>query len=190
MDTKADHLADQELVRAVLAGDPGAVTDLVQRLRCIPRILAALNRRRGGLLGAEDLDDLTQDTLALLWPRMESYTGQASLETWFYGFCFNGFMNAVRKERRRQGVDSLEERAVAGHADPPPVSEHDDVHRGLEQLDEREARAIRLKYFDQLTFEEIGVRLDISPNTAKTIYYRGMRRLEQLLRRGSGEVGP
>ena len=190
MDSKADHFADRELVRAVLAGDPSAIDALVQRLRCIPRILTMLNQRMGGVLGPEDLGDLTQDTLALLWPRMEGYTGQAALETWFYGFCFNAFMNAVRKGRRRHGVDSLEEHSVASPSSPSPVLDYDHLHRGLEQLDEKETRVIRLKYFDGLTFEEIGARLGISPNTAKTCYYRGMRRLEEFLRRGMGEVEP
>jgi DNA-directed RNA polymerase specialized sigma24 family protein len=82
MDSNADHLADRDLVRAVLRGESSAVDALVQRLRCIPRILALLNQRVGGALGPEDMNDLTQDTLVRLWPRMENYTGQASLETW------------------------------------------------------------------------------------------------------------
>jgi RNA polymerase sigma-70 factor (ECF subfamily) len=187
MDSNADHLADRDLVRAVLRGESSAVDALVQRLRCIPRILALLNQRVGGVLGPEDMNDLTQDTLVRLWPRMENYTGQAALETWFYGFCFNGFMNALRKGSRAHVLDSLSEQ-VASPDGPPAALDYDHVHRGLEQLGELETRVIRLKYFDDLTFEEIGARLGISPNTAKTRYYRGMRKLEELLRRGREEV--
>jgi RNA polymerase sigma-70 factor (ECF subfamily) len=160
----------------------------VQRLRCVPRILALLNQRMGGVLGAEDLNDLTQDTLTCLWPRMEHYTGQAALETWVYGYCFNGFMNALRKGRKQRTTALTE--AMAG----PPAArarfEYDDLHRGLERLEERETRIIRLKYYDDLTFEEIGGRLGISPNTVKTCFYRGMRRLEVLLRSGGAEDQP
>jgi len=188
MEPKADHLADQELVRAVLAGDPRAIDALVERLGCIPRVLTLLNQRVGGALGPEDLGDLTQDTLALLWPRMANYTGEASLETWFYGFCFNGFMNAVRKKRQMQSVDSLPEKPAALPTRISGLLEYEHVHRGLEQLGGREMRVIRLKYFDELTFEEIGARMGLSPNTVKTCYYRGMRRLETLLRCGTREV--
>jgi RNA polymerase sigma-70 factor, ECF subfamily len=188
MDSQTDHLEDQELVRAVLGGDHRAIELLVQRLRCIPRILAMLNQRMSGNLGPEDLNDLTQDMLALLWPRLKGYTGQAALESWFYGFCLNGYMNAVRKGWRRQAQDLLEEQSIAGPPAPASALEYDELHRGLERLEERETRVIRLKYFDELTFDEIGTRLGISPNTVKTCFYRGMRRLEELLRQGSEEA--
>lgn len=184
MERKADHPSDLLLVQAVLRREPRAIDALVQRLRCIPRILALLNQRMGGILGPEDLNDLTQDTLARLWPRMENYTGQAALETWVYGYCFNGFMNAVRKGRRRRVTTSLSD-SMPGPVVPAAGLEYDDLERGLERLDERETRIIRLKYYDDLTFEEIGGRLGISPNTAKTCFYRGMRRLEELLRNAS-----
>jgi molybdate transport system substrate-binding protein len=39
---------------------------LVQRLGCIPRVLAILNHRMGGVLGPEDLNDLTEDHVQLV----------------------------------------------------------------------------------------------------------------------------
>jgi RNA polymerase sigma-70 factor (ECF subfamily) len=189
MDPRADHPTDLELVRAVLRRDPAAVDALVVRMRCIPRILSLLNQRMGSVLAAEDLSDLTQDILARLWPRMRDYTGEAALETWFYGYCFNGLMNAVRKQRRLRSMQQASPlESIPGPSSPPRL-EFDHLQRSLEHLDPRETRIIRLKYFDDLTFEEIGGRLEISPNTAKTCFYRGMRRLEELLR-ASGEGEP
>lgn len=184
MDPQADHTEDQALVRDVLSGDARATDALVRRLACVPRILALLNQRMGNLLGPEDVSDLVQDTLASLWPRMREYTGQASLESWAYGFCFNGYMNAVRRSRHRR-VEALDEEQV--QSSPRVQLDYDHLHRGLARLEEREVRVIRLKYFDGLTFDEIGTRLGISPNTAKTCHYRGMRRLETLLRSEGSE---
>lgn len=181
MDTSKDHSSDTELVRAVLKRDSRAVSTLVERLRCIPRILVVLNQRMGNGLGPEDLNDLTQDVLALLWPRLESYNGQASLETWVYGFCFNAVRNALRKGWRRHATGELDETLLES-SEPLPGNDHDHLYRALERLGERETAVIRLKCFDDLTFEEIGVRLSMPTNSAKTSYYRGMRKLEELLR--------
>ena len=41
---------------------------------------------------------------------------------------------------------------------------------------------IRLKHFQELTFEEISSRLSIPANTAKTKYYRGLEKLRETLR--------
>lgn len=186
MDASKDHNSDTTLVRAVLERDPRAVATLVERLRCIPRILAVLNQRLGNGLGPEDLNDLTQDVLALLWPRLELYNGQASLETWAYGFCFNAVRNALRRGRRRQAAGELDEALLESPA-AAPGDDYDDLQRALERLAPREGAVIRLKYFDGLTFEEIGARLSMPTNSAKTSYYRGMRKLEELLRAGQEE---
>jgi RNA polymerase sigma-70 factor, ECF subfamily len=190
MSTPAEHDEDRDLVRAALASDPEAVARLVARLGCIPRILALLNGRMGRVFSGEDMRDLEQETLATLWPRMRSYTGQAALETWVYGFCFNGFMNGVRKARRHRPVGALQEQDLARSEPGAGLADLELLLAALERLEPREASVIRLKYFDDLTFEEIGRRLVLSPNTAKTAFYRGMRRLEELLRGRDREEEP
>jgi RNA polymerase sigma-70 factor (ECF subfamily) len=178
-----DHDRDQQLVRAVLSEEPAAIDAFVARLRCIPRILSVLNQRVGGAFQPDDLDDLSQDTLTAFWTRLGDYSGQSALETWAYGFCVNGFMSALRRKRTRSGVAAIDDDLVA-----PVVSagsgsvEYEHLYRVLERLELKAQCVIRHKYFDELTFEEIGARMRMSSNTAKTCYYRGMKRLEGLLR--------
>jgi RNA polymerase sigma factor (sigma-70 family) len=188
MDASADHPSDLELVRAVLRRESRAIEALVQRARCIPRILALLNQRTGNALGLDDLNDLTQEVLIQLWPRLASYTGQAALETWFYGYCFNGLMNAVRKGRRAPRVTELPD-ALPGRVELGPTLDHEALELALAQLGSREQRIIHLKYYDELTFEEIGARLAISQNTAKTCFYRGLRRLQALMKKHGDRGG-
>lgn len=179
----ADHPSDRELVSRVLAEDGQAIETLVARLRCVPRILGRINQRAGGPLGREDLDDLTQDALAALWTRLDDYSGRASLETWAYGFCVNVFMNGWRRSRKHRARDvAVESELPVSAGERPFLSEYEELHRGLAQLEEVDTRVIRLKYFEDMTFEEIGTRLHIPPRKAKTRFYRGMKRLQSLLR--------
>lgn len=46
---------------------------------------------------------------------------------------------------------------------------------------------IELKQFEELTFESTAERLDISVNTARTRYYRGLNKLRTLLPAGLNE---
>jgi RNA polymerase sigma factor (sigma-70 family) len=50
----------------------------------------------------------------------------------------------------------------------------------LETLGGQEAELLRLKHFEGMTFQQIGQHLSLSPNTAKAVYYRGLRRLNGL----------
>jgi RNA polymerase sigma-70 factor (ECF subfamily) len=172
------HEPDAELVRAVLARDSGAFERLVERMACLPRILDGLNARLGRPLSDHDLADVAQDTLVLLWRKLDAFNGSASLETWVFGIARFELMNAVRKSRRRR-TSELPEPDLHEAPDEEALHplDHEFVQRELAALDGAEAVVIRMKHFDDLTFEEIGARLGYSINTVKTRYYRGISRL-------------
>lgn len=177
------HGPDVELARRVLADEEGAFQRFVERMRVLPRILDVLNARLGRPLNDHDLADLAQDTLILVWRKLSTFAGGSTLETWVFGVARLELMNFVRKTRRR-----------ATSAEPfdadcmlAPLHEHESLdygilHEALAGLEPLEADVIRLKHFDDLTFEAIGARCRIPVNTAKTRYYRGIRHLQQALR--------
>ncbi|MCK6445803.1 MAG: sigma-70 family RNA polymerase sigma factor [Planctomycetes bacterium] len=182
--------ADKALLARVRRGDAIAVEAFVQRMACVPLILAAQNARLGKVLGPAQLDDAAQEVLTLIWTRLETFEGRSTLETWVYRFCVNTLMNAVRRERRSRRNEELSEEA----ADPTLVdaetryTRYDHLYLGIAKLPAEERVCIHLKHFEERTFDEIGARLGISPNTAKTQYYRGLRRLQELLAREERET--
>lgn len=175
------YRSDLALVRAALAGQEPARARFAERMRCVPRVLAILNRRCAGSLAAEDLHDLAQEALLQIWQRLETFEARATLETWTERFCFHLFMNRLRSRRRERSRNTAvpQDELVAERGHAPALDEG--LLRALEELGPPEADILRLKHFDELTFEEIGTLLGISPNTAKTQYYRGLRWLRQRL---------
>jgi RNA polymerase sigma-70 factor (ECF subfamily) len=150
-------------------------------MRCVPRILVALNRRAASRLGPEELADLTQDTLTTIWRRLDTFEGRAALESWVFRVCAFEMQNRLRGQARAERRRAHGERAELG-ADPPSSPlDFDHVHRGLDRLGPPECDIIRLRHFEELSFEEIGARLALSANTAKSYYYRGLTRLRRLL---------
>lgn len=175
---------DVRLAAAARAGDIRAEDELIQRLRCVPQILHAKNAQIGSPLARDELLDLTQDTLEVVWRKLPSFEGRSSLETWVYAYCQNQLMNAIRSKDRRLApvTDADVEAAIDPHGDARlRQHEFDHVHLGLEDLERTQAHVIRLKHFEQLTFEEIAARLELSSNTVKTHYYRGLEKLRALL---------
>lgn len=180
-------------MREVLSRNEDAIERLVQRMKCVPRILAIQNARLGRPLNEHDLADLTQDASIIIWKKLDRYAGQAALEGWLYRLCCLELMNFLRKKKRRvriTGRDYDEESDApgdGGHRMDP--WEYEDLYRGLEELPEDEADVISQKHFEERTFDQIGARLGISPNTAKTRYYRGLQNLQQILERGGSAHG-
>jgi len=182
--SKDDHVADVELARRARAGDRRAIDAFVARMACVRKVLAYKNAQFGSPLETNELEDVIQNTLTAVWRKLESYEGRGSLEAWTYRFSYLELMAHLRRDRRFPGL--LEDVKAGATVDPRPTSsatnarfEH--LYNGLERLDPLTARIIRWKHIDLYTFEEIAARLDLSPNTAKTRYYRGMRKLRSLL---------
>lgn len=186
---------DLRLTRRAREGDAEALELFVERMRCIPRILAVKNRRAGSPLASEDLADLAQDVFGTVWRRLDSYAGEASLESWVFRFCVLMLMDAVRRRSRRPVPLAGSEE---GPASEPPGGggarqaaveplDYEHVHAALDRLPREESEVVVLKQFDGLTFERIAERLNLSPNTAKTRYYRGLERLRGLLAVPLGE---
>lgn len=180
---------DRALASACLRGDAGSLEVLASRLTCVPRILASINHRMGGPLGEEDLADLSQDTLIVIWGKLGSFEGRGRLETWAYRFCFLEFMNRLRRTERRQRVvgASLESLDSVPSPIEPSVREFEVLEVGLAELGSPEADVIRMKHFDGWTFDDIAARLGQAPSTVKSQYYRGLdwlkRRLEPVMRK-------
>lgn len=175
-------LEDRDLVRRTLAGDPRAEERFVRRMRCVPRMVAAKNARLGRPLGAEEVEDVAQEAMTAIWRKLENFDGRGPLEVWVYRFCF---FELLRKLRNRRGLPgSLEEVGTDREPLAPEIHQavdHEHVHESLERLDDDVAVILRLKHFEDLTFEALSSRLGISPNTAKARYYRGLRQLKRWL---------
>jgi RNA polymerase sigma-70 factor (ECF subfamily) len=176
--------ADHRLVREVLLGNDASVDALIDRLRCVPLILSHRNFRMGSPLSRDDLTDLNQDTLTLVWQKLEEFEGRSSLETWIYSFCSHQMLNAIRSKRRRPQTtddDALDQSVV--HADEAIDGKllYEHVYAGLARLDGPQAEVIQLHHFSALTFEQIAAQLKLSTSTAKSHYYRGVERLRGLL---------
>ena len=170
----------------ILAGERRELGRLAERMRCIVRILRVLNLKHGCTLGEDELADLSQDVLVIVWRKLPEYQGLVALEGWVYGFCALELKNALRKKRRRAPeADVSGAEAVSALASPPEPSrwDFDHVHACLGRIAPEEARVIRLKHFEERTFEEIGRLLEVSPNTIKARYYRGLMELRALMRK-------
>lgn len=182
---------DLELVEAVLSKRADAVVELVHRLGCVPRFLAARNSQLGGPLSPLDLEDVVQDALVVVWRKLPEFHGRTSLDVWVYRICCYELLNAIRRRgrigrERRVPDETFEATGVDLEAEWDRGERYERLYDALERLTDEERAIVRLKHFENLSFTEIGAELSVSTNTAKTRYYRGLKRLSGILRPRNG----
>lgn len=178
------HASDLSLVRRAASGNALAVAELVQRLECIPAMLRELHRRYGAPLASDELAEIEQNTLAVLWSKLVSFEGRAALETWSYRFVRHELLKAFerRDRNRRSVVDGAAVLARVPQAEPrEPEIDPGVLSECIERVGSPAADVIRMRHFDELGFEDIAMRCGEPLGTIKARYYRGLERLKELV---------
>lgn len=178
------HPGDLQLVQAVLRREPAALEQFGARVACAHRFVALCNGQLGRVLRADELEDAAQSAIATVWHKLDSYRGEASLETWVFRFCDFEVRNAGRRAMRRRApsLDEVAEPKQDGAPVEAAVDDADQVHAAIARLPADEAVVVQLKHFQALTFDAIGTNLGCSANTVKTRYYRAIAALRHHLR--------
>lgn len=69
------------------------------------------------------------------------------------------------------------------HSTPPPTlaPEFDDMWHALESTTPRQRAVLVLRYYDDLTVDQIAEAMQTRPGTVKSLIHRGLKKLEKVL---------
>jgi RNA polymerase sigma-70 factor (ECF subfamily) len=181
--------ADVDLARRARSGNADAVDELLRRMACVRRFHVHKNEQLGRPLEVHELEDVIQETLFALWQKLDEYRGSGPLEAWAYRFAYVRLVGRVRKlDRRPRLIDDVREAVPEPLAEPlEDAYRYEVLYLTLERVGARDRDLIRMKVFDQRTFEDLAVLLELPVGTVKTRFYRALARLRALLET-SGEA--
>jgi RNA polymerase sigma-70 factor (ECF subfamily) len=174
---------DVELVRKARRGDSAAIEAVLQRLACVRTMLRACHRRHGSTLPPDELAEVEQEVHAALWAKLDGFEGRAALETWAYRFVALELLKAFerRARRRRATADDARLASVPAHESEELSVDAAVLHEALDRVGGPSADVIRQRHFEALAFDEIAARSGEPESTIKARYYRGLKRLREVL---------
>lgn len=181
----ADYIVadDRRLVELALEGDDTAFEYLFNRYRdAIHRLFV---QRLGG---ANAADDLLQETFIKVYINLHRYRGDYTFGQWVYTIARNTFIDFIR---RRQDDLSIDERfsAPASSAPTPEESvinlqQRSQIEHYLSLLTPRYRQLIIMRFFDEYSYEEIAVKLELPLGTVKTQIHRAREKMCFLITAG------
>lgn len=148
--------------------------------------------------------DLSQEIWVKLWKHLCGFRGESKLFSWLYRVGMNVFLDKKNSlvnstESRRSVVreeisviELLSNTSNEAESIVPP-SNHNPQHeaerasaymlveRALERLSAGERTVFVAKHFHDLTFKEIAEELGTHEGTAKTLHFRALKKLQQIL---------
>jgi RNA polymerase sigma-70 factor (ECF subfamily) len=133
-----------------------------------------------------DTRDLLQEIFVKLAREPKLLAGVRNERAFLIRLAHNAAIDLIRrrgtrnKTREQFAVEKISPFATAN--DPDEQIFRDELAAALAELPEEQRAVVHLKLWEELTFEEIAVALDISPNTAASRYRYGLDKLRDRLR--------
>ncbi len=122
-----------------------------------------------------DADDATQDAFALAWRNRRSLRDPARFDAWFGRIIVNVCRQRLRQRPRHQ-IQPLDIEIGPAVADASQsASERDAVSRAISRLDADHRIVVILRYWSDLSVDEIAARLDVPSGTVKSRLHYALR---------------
>ncbi|MGA2863939.1 MAG: sigma-70 family RNA polymerase sigma factor [Verrucomicrobiota bacterium] len=189
--------AEADLLARCRRGEAGAWDELFDRhYAAAGRFILQL----GHDFTREDVQEICQETFLSVIRNLDSFRGQSQFQTWLFRIAANKARDfregrqAAKRGGGRTTVSLQAEDAETGLAlDPPGNTPAPDasllnreqgalVRQALEQLGQPCRELIELRYFAELSYEELGRSLGLNPKTVSSRLSKCLDRLEIIAR--------
>jgi RNA polymerase sigma-70 factor (ECF subfamily) len=137
-------------------------------------------RRRLYPLSTSDLDDLVEETMIVVWRRLDSVPEDAELP-WMLGVARNVLRNARRSKNRRSHFEATFSPPTNVASAEDSVVADTSVRDALAALNDDEREIVLLHAWDGLDTHALSVYLSISTNAAAVRLSRAQSRFRELL---------
>ncbi len=124
----------------------------------------------------EDALDAVQNAVCKALEHYEDLKNEAAVKTWFYRIVLNESLAILNQKKREAAVDENE--SLERPYEEKGYEIHDDLYDRIGRLEETVQKIIKLRFFEELTLDEIARILGINLNTVKTKLYRGLKTLK------------
>jgi RNA polymerase sigma-70 factor (ECF subfamily) len=189
--------SEQELLVRCRRGEARAWDDLFDRYYPLAgRFVFQLSPA----LSPQDAEEILQESFLAVIRNLHLFQGHSSFQTWLYRIAANKTRDFLQKQRaaRRGGGEvpfSLDAKnpETGLRIDPPSLGPGPDstlmtaermvaLRQALDRLGDPCREIIELKYFGELSYDEISRELNLNPKTVSSRLSKCLDKLEQIVR--------
>ncbi len=138
------------------------------------------------VLDHDDANDLVQNTFIKAWTSINFFRGDAKLSTWLYRIAVNECITFLNIQRQKNNI-SIDDADVflLNKLEGDDYFDGDEAQYKLQQailsLPEKQRLVFNMRYYDELSYEEISDILGTSVGALKASYHHAAKKIENFL---------
>ncbi len=134
----------------------------------------------------EDADDALQNTFINAWKSIGDFRSDSSIYTWLYTIATNEALSLINKRRKNSAMslDDLESHfasSIEGSSWFDGDAAQVKLQNAILQLPEKQRIVFNLKYYEDITYEEMSKILNTSVGALKASYHHAVKKIEIII---------
>lgn len=141
---------------------------------------------RNIVLNHDDTDDVLQNTFIKVFQNLKNFKGESKLFSWIYRIATNEAITFINSKAKRNGQTSeaFQQKQVE-NLKADSYFDGDEIQFKLQQsvalLPEKQQLVFKMKYFQELKYEEISEILGTSVGALKASYFHAVKKIEEFM---------
>ena len=141
------------------------------------------NHIRTIVLNHDDTDDVLQNTFVKVFQYLNKFKGESKLFSWMYRIATNEALTFLNKKAKINGISSetLQNKTI-DNLKADIYFDGDEIQfklqRAIASLPKKQQLVFKMKYFEELKYEEISEILGTSVGALKASYYHAVKKIE------------
>ena len=133
----------------------------------------------------EDADDVLQNAFIKVWNNLDNFQQQSQLFTWLYRIAANESLTFLNQKKRKM-TDPLEgQNYWVEQLTADQYFDGDEIQKKLQaaiaSLPARQKQVFLMRYYDELSYEEISRTLGTTVGALKASYHFAVKKIESFL---------
>lgn len=131
----------------------------------------------------EDADDVLQNTMIKIWNGLPGFRESSGLYTWMYRIASNEAITFLKSRQRERALlaDDPED-LIKNRFKSDPYYDGDELFAKLQvlitRLPPKQQMVFRMKYFDDMTYEDMSIVLKTSVGALKASFHHAVRKIQ------------
>lgn len=130
----------------------------------------------------EDADDVVQNVFVKVFRNVDGFKGESKLFTWLYKIATNETLTHIRRNQRR-GTEFSDGHMEAKGMHTSDFTLDEDktlalLDAAIGQLPDRQRMVFNMRYYDELSYEQISEILDVSVGALKASFHHAVKKVE------------